>query len=443
MSSGAMVNILVSIIFYPVVTRLYSEEDFGNYGLLFSVITTLGLVATLLYPTGLVIPKFRKQFYSLLKLCFILTGLSTAVICLWILLFKQSFLFVFKLYNVEEYLFLIPIGVILVSLKTILLNVNVRKKLFKENAFSNVLAGSSLKFFNVLYALSITASSFGLLITHFVSIIIQVVTLGLNKMKLDIRAALRSDKSDLLKAAKEYKKYPLNLLPGNIINKYTSDLPILLLGVYFDAALAGAYVLANSILSIPLNVLGVSMSTVFLQKSNELHIYNPEKLASFTRKLNHKMALLGTLAFGFIFAFGDYAFYLAFGKKWLVAGSIASILSIYFIIKLVSGPLAVVFRSVGKEQYSLYASMVLGILRTAGLYLGFYYQSFTKAVLFFTIGSMIGYLFTLILVYKATNLPAFKIAFEIVCIVSIGFLMFYLLRIGIDRLFNFQSLIVE
>jgi O-antigen/teichoic acid export membrane protein len=295
----------------------------------------------------------------------------------------------------------------------------------------------------VLYALSITASSFGLLITHFVSIIIQVVTLGLNKMKLDIRAALRSDKSDLLKAAKEYKKYPLNLLPGNIINKYTSDLPILLLGVYFDAALAGAYVLANSILSIPLNVLGVSMSTVFLQKSNELHIYNPEKLASFTRKLNHKMALLGTLAFGFIFAFGDYAFYLAFGKKWLVAGSIASILSIYFIIKLVSGPLAVVFRSVGKEQYSLYASMVLGILRTAGLYLGFYYQSFTKAVLFFTIGSMIGYLFTLILVYKATNLPAFKIAFEIVCIVSIGFLMFYLLRIGIDRLFNFQSLIVE
>ncbi len=443
MSSGALINIGISIILYPIITRLYSDEDFGNYGLLFSVITTLGLVATFLYPTGLVIPKFRSQFHSLLKLCFILTGASFLVISIWILLFKDSFLFIFKLYNVEEYLFLIPIGVVLVSLKTIFLNINVRKKLFKENAFSNVVAGSSLKILNIGYAISFSASGFGLLITHFISIGIQVVTLGLKKMKKDLFFSFRSSNSTLFSTAKEYRKYPLNLLPGNIINKYTSDLPILLLGVYFEAAIAGAYVLAHNILSIPLNVLGLSLSSVFLQKSNELNNTNPELLTSFTRNLNRKMTLLGALVFGFVFAFGDYLFYLFFGKEWLLAGTTASILSLYFIIKLVSGPLAVVFRSVGKEQYSLYASSVLGVLRTAGLYLGFYYQSFYKAVLFFTIGSMIGYLYTLFLVYKATNLPAAKIMMEIVLIVAIAFIIFYAIRYGIDKLFNLDAIIIR
>jgi len=72
MSSGAIVNILISFTLYPIITRLYNKEDFGNYGLIISVITILSLAGTALYPAGIVIPKFKKDYLALLKLCFYL-----------------------------------------------------------------------------------------------------------------------------------------------------------------------------------------------------------------------------------------------------------------------------------------------------------------------------------------------------------------------------------
>jgi len=440
MSSGAFINVLFSLILYPIVTRIYSKEDFGDYGLIISVVSILSLAGTALYPTGIVIPKFRASFYALVKLCFTLTFVTLVVTILWILFFQKSFLYIFKLHGVRDYLYLIPIGVVAFSLKTIFININVRRKLFKYNAISNVAGSFSMKSLNVGYALLISASSFGLLITHFVSVAIQILTLGIGKIKRDIIFSMSSSFDAMRQVAIKYKKYPLHLLPGNLINKYTSDLPIYLLTAYFNSSIVGAFVLANSIMLIPLNVIGNSMSSVFLQKSNELYIKNPRELSKFTSNLNRKMVALGVVVFGFLFGFGDIAFCLVFGKKWLLAGQIAIVLSICFVMKLIAGPLAVIFKSVGKEQYSLYASVVLGVLRTAGLYAGLYYNNFMKAVWFFTIGNAIGYLFTLMLVYRSTNLPTLKLVSEILLILLAGFALFYLLRMGLERLFDLSFL---
>lgn len=439
MSSGAMVNVFISLILYPIVTRLFSKEDFGAYGLYVAIVSLIALAGTSLYPVGLVIPKLKREFYALLKLCLTLMTIFVALTGIVIVFFKPLFLYMFKAHPIKSWLYLIPIGVLLYCLRFIFINWNVREKLFKHNASSNVLFSASQKGLNIGYALSLGPSGIGLILSNLISVFVAIYTLGLRKMLRNIGILSRISWKETKEVGLKYKKYPLNLLPGNLINKYSGDLPIYLLTVYFNPALTGAFVLANQIMNIPLEVLGNSLSSVFFQKSNELYLHDPKEMSSFAERTNRKMLLIGVLAFGFLFGFGDIVFAIAFGKEWTVAGQMAAILSLYFIVKLISGPMARVFIVVGKEQYALYASIVLAVCRTIGIYFGVMTGDVMTAIWYFTIGNLIGYLYTTILVFKACNLPVIKLLLEVVIIILLGFSFFHLSRYGFDNVFDVST----
>ena len=252
-------------------------------------------------------------------------------------------------------------------------------------------------------------------------------------MMNQIKILSRITNAEVYAIARVYKKYPITLLPGNLINKYTADLPIYLLTAYFNSGLVGAFVLANSLMNIPMNVIGNSLAAVFLQHVNSLQHNEPNKVGSFSEGINRKMLYMGVLSFGFIFAFGDLIFNLVFGQEWLVAGTIASILSVYFIFRLLASPLTRVFRIVKKEEYSLYVSIALAFFRTIGIWYGVKTGSWMNAIIYFTIGNLIGYLITNYFVYKAVQLPIIKLLWESFSIVLVGYVIYYLLRLGLER----------
>ncbi len=438
MSSGAMINVLVSLVLYPIVARLYTEEDFGGFGIFMAIVSLVSLAGTSLYPTGLVIPKFKRDFYALLKLSLMLTAITLVGTVLFIVFFRDTFLYIFKAYSIQQYLYLIPIGVLLFCLKDIFVNWNVRNKLFKKNASANIVDGTSLKGLNIIYALTLGASSFGLIVSKLISVLLSTLTLGLANMLNGISILRRISFSEMKTIAKKYSKYPTHLLPGNLLNKYTSDLPIYLLAAYFSPAITGAFVFANSIMNIPLNVIGNSISSVFLQRANELYINDKQEMSVFARKIHDKILILGVLAFGALFGFGDILFSFVFGSKWNVAGQMAGILSVYFVFKLIAGPMAKVFRVVGKEQYSLYVSIVLAITRSVSLWFGVKTGDPLKALLYFTIGSTIGYIFTSALVFKACNLSIPLMLTKAILVIAAGFLIYYFIRVGFNQVFGYS-----
>jgi len=436
MSSGAMLNVIISIGLYPIVTRLFTKEQFGGVGLFMAVVGVISLAGTSLYPSGLVIPKFKREFFALIKLSLLLALITVSGTILIIFFFQDFFISVFKLETIKYLLPLIPLAIGLSCIRDISVNWNVRNKDFKKNATSNVLTSGSMKLMNIGYALTLGPSVFGLVLSNLVAIVTAISTLGIRKMWRSIGILRRIHLKEVFEVGKKYKKYPINLLPGNLINRYTADLPIYLLTAYFSPAITGAFVLANTIMNIPLTVIGSSIASVFLQKANELYLTDPDEMARFADRTNRKMLWFGALAFGGLFGFGDLLFGVAFGKPWVLAGQFSSILSVYFVFKLIAGPMAKVFRVVGKEQYSLYVSLILAIMRVVGIGLGVLSEDIFLTIIYFTIANLIGYLITAMFVFKACRLPALKLAFESVLIVSIGFLFFYTLRLGFDQLID-------
>jgi len=436
MSSGAGLRVLISIGLYPIVTRIFTKEQFGGLGLYLAVVGIIALAGTSLYPSGLVIPKFKRDFYALVKLSISLAIIVVIVTSFTIFFFKDTFIYIFKLETLGNLIYLIPFGIALTCITDISLNWNVRNKDFKKNAFSGVASGGSLKIMNISHGLVFGPTLIGLIISNWISVIIAISTLGVKKMIIGLRVLRRVSLKETIVIGKTYKKYPLNLLPGNLLNKYTTDLPIYMLTAYFSPAITGAFVLADNIMKIPLNVIGNSLGLVFLQRANELYLTSPKSMSDFAYETNKKMLKVGVLSFGFLFGFGDLIFAIVFGKKWAIAGTFARILSTYFIFKLISGPMAKVFRVVGKEQYSLYVSCVLAVVRFVGIYLGVISNDYMLAITYFTIANIIGYLVTYVFLFKACNLPILQSFVETITIVIVSYGLFFLLRKGFDNIID-------
>ena len=79
LSGGSIFAQLILFIVLPVITRLYSEEDYGVYSLYNSILMVLVIPATLKYELAIVLPKHDRDGANIVALCLIITTSPTLV----------------------------------------------------------------------------------------------------------------------------------------------------------------------------------------------------------------------------------------------------------------------------------------------------------------------------------------------------------------------------
>jgi len=428
MSSGAMINVVLSIGLTPIVTRLYSKEEWGIFTLFSSTVTTLSVLSTLLLPSGFVIPKFRMEFLSLLKICIVWLLSFISVLFILIILFKNFTLSILKVSDLGNVIYLVPLAVFLSGISNILVNWNVRAKLFAANATSNVASGVTIKAVQIVSKAIFDFSYLGLIFSNFFASFVQWIILFQRKSNKYLRYLPKISWSAMRSTLVKYRKYPIYLMPGNFINTFGRGLPVFFFTPVYGLEVTGAFGLAVSIIGIPYRVLGNSISPVFLQRANELYHSDSKKLEDFTRVFHGKMLLLGSIIFGIAFAFSDILFPIYLGKKWLLAGQMAQVLSVYLVVMLVTSPLQRIYRVVRKEQLSFYMHVVVLILRLVALFVGVKYTNPLVAVGLFAIANLIGYLIHLLIVYKILGLNSIKVLFKTLFMVAFVFSVIYAFR---------------
>lgn len=429
MSLGAVTNVFVALFFSPILTRLYSQEEFGTYYIYLSIVSISSLVITGMYPHALVVPKFRREFLSLLKLCFGLVFIGFLLTTLVLVVGRLSILPLIGANDLVDIWYLIPIGLLLTSINTIFNNWNVRRKEFKRNALSNVFGSLSNKSFQLGYSTLNSSSFLGLVYSDIISNSIRIIILSVNNMYRDFFLILRISLKEVKHVAKEFIKYPSFLMASNFVNRFSSDIPLYIISSFYGAGAVGAFGFANQMLNIPFNVIGNSIAPVYFQRANELLIQNPEELKRLTLDSYNKMLWLGCLAFGFLSAFGDIIFSLVFSNDWKLSGQIAMILSVYFVFKLISSPFARIFRVVRKEELTLKVNMLIALLRGVCILIGVYFNNILILCAFYSLGNLIGYAYNNIKVFEVLRIPVSIILKRTSIIVSIIFTSMFSLRI--------------
>ena len=349
LAAGSGAAKAVGALTIPIVTRLYSPEQFGLFTLFLSITATLTPLMSLRYSAALPLPRRDGTAVSLLVACagiLILMSISMTIV---FTLFSEK---IFSLFSIQQ---LAPMGPWIVAalsaagLYEILTNWGVRKRSFKMLAKAevsqSVLAGGMKIGFSYL-----ALQQIGLIVAHVLSQLTVCIIIVCAVWKETSKLLLRTNVKKIWFMLTFYSDFPKFRLASQLLLIVAVQAPIFFIGASFGPATAGQLGLALVALAVPLTLLGQTTGQAYYSEIARIGIKEPAKILDITTGVIKRLFVMG-LAPTVILMFGStYLFPIFFGKQWHAAGVFCAILSIYLLAQFVASPLGHVL-SVFKKQY--------------------------------------------------------------------------------------------
>lgn len=389
--SGNGIGQGVSLLVYPILTRIYSEADFGVFSLFLSVTGLLCIISTGRYEESLVVAKTRQETQILLGISIKLLLFCTLLLSLLAFFCGDTILLFFRLESISNYKYLIAPSVFFTGLAFILSNLATRNKQFKSIASSSIsmnISSSGLKL--ALSKLHLAAGGF--IYSNLVGQMLACVSYF--RFKGDIKDALLKGQWNLeKKIGLQYKAYPSFNVSRTFISTFSWNLPFLLLTGIFGETALGLFALTFALSFRPVNLLVDSLFNVMFQKIVSIKEHKESimpKLIQFWKKLS--LVLLP--CFIIIYLVAPLVFGFVFGDNWKESGVYLQMLLPWVFMTLLVKPIAfipLVFEQQGK---ALWIEIINLLLRLAAIYIGVYYENFNLSILLFC---LVGFVFLLIL----------------------------------------------
>jgi O-antigen/teichoic acid export membrane protein len=332
-----------------ILTRLYSDGDFGYYNIIISVVSIGSVLSTLSYDKSIIISRSNRRYMSAILLCVFLATTIAIIISISgviSLVFDLKIPIAISYYDV---IFTIPILIIANAFVQIITYKQLRNKEENIVAILKVTGASSISIFQIMG--SVLKSGYGLVYGHVAGTFIYFVYMAkilknISKQNLPIRKSL-------LSTARHHNNFPRYLFPNEIIDNLSNQLPLLLIGYYTSLGTLGQYGLANRILAAPAALLGQAVGQAFFQKISHETSGAPALLATIKR-VWLGMAIIGVIPFSILFLFGPQLFALFFGEAWREAGAIASASALLLFFRFVSSPTSTIYIKLNMQKQGFY-----------------------------------------------------------------------------------------
>lgn len=336
--SGTLIAQLINILISPMLTRIYSPEEYGIYGSYIALISLLLVFVTGRYEFSINTAENDTEaktiFVIIRRLAVFISGLFLIIFFFFGNLIKQYAVFQFP----DNILLLVPITLLLMGIllsSTYALN---RYKNFNSLSKSKVLQSTG----NASSSLTLGYLNFGVIGLVLGNIIGLIVSNLYQSVIISRKKEFRKKHKNILKTMKKYKEYPLYNMPSAFFDSLSMQGPILILLHFFTESVVGFYSLTTRIVGLPLTLISTSVSQVFLSQISELKREN-KSYKKIVIKVARYLAIIGIVPVVILGVFGPRMFSFIFGSEWYVAGEYAQLLIIGYYFKFVVSPLSVIF----------------------------------------------------------------------------------------------------
>ena len=283
MASGTLISQVIVLAALPLLTRLYSPNEYGTYSTYVSVTSILLMIVSLAYENAITLHEDDKVASSVTALSlWLCTGVSliTGII---ITVFGGQLSSWMHESSLSPYAALFMLGVWGGGLYQILNGWSIRKKYFRELARTKYTQTIGQIVSQLVLSL-IHWGPFGLIAGEVVGRsggLIPQWRLWRRDVK---QGGIRVSLSDLKDVAYRYRRFPQWSLVSNLLNSFGIYLPTLLLAIFYGAHVAGLFALAQRILGSPMTLIMNSVRNVYLAETSEHLTRDPSKLYPLFRK---------------------------------------------------------------------------------------------------------------------------------------------------------------
>lgn len=367
---GSMLGQLIIFLSLPLLTRMYTPEQFGDATLFMQIVSVLVVIASFRLELAVVVEGNRNRAIALLQLTLLLSLVFSLFVGLFTWLGYDYWLRIFKLPANTTWFYLIPVAILINAWGEILVQWQTREKRFKTvstGRLSGSVLGTATKF---LYFWKDGAHSMGLILGQ---ISLFAITLVLY-FPLKLKTLFQSQFSNFKSLLKQYKSYPLWGTPAALVNTLGFALPVIILTIYFGNETVGYFGNAVKVIFTPLTVLSMSFSQVFFEHISRIKnkIDEANEYVMYTLKRVALIAFFPTL---FVVFFGIPVFKWLFEAQWALSGYYAQITMMYFFIIYLTSPFAAAFTVYDKLKSQLLITLVFTILNNVSLWLAIYFTN--------------------------------------------------------------------
>lgn len=360
--AGNLSSQVVALIFTPVITRLYTPDDYGIMVLVGSVVAVLSIFSCMRYETAIIIEKEERCATKLMFLCILICISSTALISIGTI---SAFIL-----NVElisnmggAILVFIIIGYFTRGLYLPLSSYLVRKKIYQTLSVLYLATALITVLIKISYGYVYGSNPYALLLANIPGILLAIGVMAYALKKAGVFHDLSFFKiSELKEVAIRHSEFPKFQVPNSLLNTASQNTIVLLLSVFFTPQVVGFYGLSQSVLQKPIKLLGDSFSKVYLQNVAALQD-NKEALTRSLLKSTSLFALMGLLPFGCLMFFGEEIFSFVFGQNWSEAGLYTQFLSPWIYLAFLNNPSRQVIILIKKLRFNFLFQMSGLILR--------------------------------------------------------------------------------
>ncbi|NOS90630.1 MAG: oligosaccharide flippase family protein [Cyclobacteriaceae bacterium] len=378
--------IVVQFVLSPIVTRLYSPAEYGVFALISSIIVPITLVGSFKYSDAIVICETKQDRDSTVLLSLGLIAATSLLTFIVVLAGRDYILSYVGSAGLGNFILLIPVIICCSGIIEILLYLNVRNKKFSFNGFSGFAMNLSSRSFVIGYAFSMPAQAIGLIagelfgkLTALLLLLGSIKSVGQKFIEL-----IRSTSfSSLAYVARLYRRFPLYVMPANLINSFSGYLPIYFFKQqHFASSIIGAFALASSLLEIINRMLPYSVASIFFPKAVELKNKSMDELKSGVYKLYWMMLVASLVIFTGAALLAEIVFPFVFGDSWTAAGVFVSILCIQYAFNFVSLPISEVFKVIEKQRFLFVATILSIALKVMAIFIMVHYVADERQSIF-------------------------------------------------------------
>ena len=387
--SGTAIAQIINLAAIPILSRLFTPEDFGIFAIYFSISSIFASISCGRYELAIMLPKKDFNAYQIVIISFYFVFFITIISFIIIILFFHSLTDLLNINNSKYLIFLVPVLTFLTGTHKIFNNWFSRFKDFKSISYSKVIK-SGFSVSSKLSAGFMLFHALGLFLGEIIGQFVSIIFL-LKKNRKYFKFSF--DKTILKTELKENKNFPLFSLPMAFLNSVSVQILIYFLTFLFNTSIVGFYTQANKVLNYPLSLISNSFTSVFYQKLTT----TKQKIKLYLYSYIISLIIASIISFP-VYFWGKELFNFVLGKQWAYSGELAKLLIPIVIFGFATRNTSVLYSFLKLQQITLiwqifYLTAALGIFfffKTSGLEVILNLFSLTGAFMYLLLG-ILGY----------------------------------------------------
>ena len=330
--TGSTLSQAIPIAISPILTRIYTPEDFGLYAVYIAIITILGTIVSGRYELAIMLPKKDEDAINIFALGLVITICLTVLITILVITFNDYIVNLSNNQKMKYWLYIVPASVFLMGCYNLLIYFNNRLKNF--NKISNMFIFKASASAVVQLSLGcIKTGATGLISGQIFSQLMADIHLSIiifrNKILLS-----KINKPKMIEMAKRYRDFPKYSVLAILANKLSYQLTNIIVSAIYSITTLGYYAHVQRVLGLPSSLIGTSIGRVFIHEASKEKQNTGKAIQTFKSTMK-KMILIGLPIFAFLFMIVEDLFAFVFGEPWRIAGEYAQIVIPFFFVQFI------------------------------------------------------------------------------------------------------------